>query len=430
MSFKLLYNFAPCKNLISNTNAFDPVNHIEDLSFVWNDYDNYSNSQRITDIHNMFNVLGIDYTWSKQEDDSLAFINMGSIPHNSERYDNTVKYASETFKKPIIYSSQEPWQLNFIEKQLNKYDNIIMMDNAVPVDGKQYMDRYKPFPFMILRMLSLPSNIMMIYPDLNYMRIKQKFNCLLWNWRVEKHICYSYIRSKNLDKKNIITFNKPDSNLIAQSNVTDRLNDFFIGWGSDKNPSVKEMQTYAGELLQNADNLKLRKDVKIIPDHPTINSNFRGLPKYVYEETAFSLVCESFCGSTYDYAENQQTFYKDSQAFITEKTLFPLMNGHPWITFGEHDFHKGMETYGFSVHDELFDLSFDNNPNSLERIDNITDIVEDIDLEFIKEQVGNRNSETHKKIRHNKYQMFNKNSFLWKKLKLQFIKYMDEILEL
>jgi hypothetical protein len=75
-------------------------------------------------------------------------------------------------------------------------------------------------------------------------------------------------------------------------------------------------------------------------------------------------------------------------------------------------------------------LSFDSNPNSLDRIDAITDIVKNIDLNKIKNVLTNRDSETHKKIRHNKYQMFNTNSFLWKKLRLQFTKYMDEILEL
>ena len=51
-------------------------------------------------------------------------------------------------------------------------------------------------------------------------------------------------------------------------------------------------------------------------------------------------------------------------------------------------------------------------------------------LEFLSRSLMYKKSETHKKILHNKYQMFNKNSFLWKKLKLQFTKYMDEILEL
>ena len=430
MTFNILYNNAPTKNLISNINSFNDLDPSDNSSFIWNDYDDHAVSTRRTDIHEMFNILGIDYNWSNQEEDSLAFVNIGSVPHLSERFKNIVKYASETFSKPIIYTSQEPWQLKVVEEYLNKYDNIIMMDNSVPVNGKQYLPRYKPFPFMICRMLSIPTNIMMVYPDLSYNRISQKFNCLLWNWRIEKHVCLTYLKKKQLDKNNIITYKVNNPNFIAQNNVNKRLNDFFDGWNENNEKQKQEIKEFSLELLTTLDDINLENDISIKPNHPTIDSSFRALPRYVYEETGFSLVCESFCGSSWDYDTNQELYYKDSQAFITEKTLFPLMNGHPWLTFGEHDFYKAMESFGFYSHDELFDLSFDSNPNSLDRIDAITDIVKNIDLNKIKNVLTNRDSETHKKIRHNKYQMFNTNSFLWKKLRLQFTKYMDEILEL
>lgn len=423
MTFKLFHNSGPTRNNISNCEPGE-------LSFIWNDYDNFAISLRRTDVHEMFDVLGIDYTWSDQQDNSLVFINVGSIPHGTQRFNKILNDVSEKYKKAVIYSSQEPWQLDFINDVLQKYDNLILMDNSVPVEGHQYHPRYKPFPFMICRMLSLPSNIMMIYPHLNYNRISQKFNCLLWHWRIEKHICLSYIKKKKLDINNIVTFKKPTPELIAQNNVMERIEAFYKGWGSDHEENKHNMKVFSEKLVSNIENMELKEDIKLEPYYPHINSSFRALPRYVYESTAFSFVCESFCGSSWDYDENQKTFYKDSQAFITEKTLFPLMNGHPWITFGEHDFYKAMESYGFRVHDELFDLSFDNDPNTLNRIDKITDIIKEIDTEFVSNNLKHANSETRKKIVHNKYQMFNRNSFLWKKLRLQFTKYMDEILEL
>ena len=423
MSFKLFYNIAPTKNTISNAEP-------NELSFIWNDNDNFGISLGRTDIHDMFDVLGMDYEWSESEKDSLVFVNVGSISHQSERFEQVVKETSEKYKKAIIYTSQEPWQLNYIEKILDKYENIILMDNSVPVEGKQLLDRYKPFPFMILRMLSIPSNIMMVYPQLNYNRIKQKFNCLLWNWRIEKHICLSYLKKKKIDINNVITYKKYNEDLIAQDNVIKRIEEFFKGWGSEHDEDKKQMMNYSKKLISSLEDLNLVDDIKLEPIFPSINSSFRALPRCVYESTAFSLVCESFSGSSWDFDENQQAYFKDSQAFITEKTLFPLMNGHPWLTFGEHDFHKAMESYGFRVHDELFDMSFDSETNTLNRIEQITNIVKDTDLEFLSKSLIYNKSETHKKILHNKYQMFNKNSFLWKKLKLQFTKYMDEILEL
>ena len=71
------------------------------------------------------------------------------------------------------------------------------MDNSVFVDGKQYHERYKPFPFMMCRMGSMPSNTMLIYPNLSYGMASTKFNCLMYNWRLEKHITMSYLYVKN-----------------------------------------------------------------------------------------------------------------------------------------------------------------------------------------------------------------------------------------
>ena len=66
-------------------------------------------------------------------------------------------------------------------------------------------------------------------------------------------------------------------------------------------------------------------------------------------------------GSTYEEtwdSENKIAGIEniDSRAYITEKSILPIMNQHPWLVYGEANFHKTMETFGILPHDELFDL--------------------------------------------------------------------------
>lgn len=424
MNFNLYYNESPGRNLIKNfLNKANP-------SFIWNDHDQYSNSYNRTDIHDMFDVLGIDYTWTDNEKDSLKFINIGSLPPSSDRYKNILIKASETYDKAVIYSSQEPWQWFHLEDEIKKYPNLIFMDNSVFIEGKQYHEQYKPFPFMMCRMGSMPSNTMLIYPNLSYGMASTKFNCLMYNWRLEKHIAMTYLFVKDMVNNNLITYKKPLPGRVENDNLSHLVTEYFSSYGAYQDPNKGHILKKSVDLLTNINDYKLDEDIRLLPMYTEINSSLRALPKFVYDDTGFSLVVESFSGSVWDIDKNNNAVYKDSQAFITEKTLFPLMNGHPWVTFGDHGFHKSMESFGFRVHDELFDLSFDSEYNALDRINKITDIVEGTSLKNIKEQTTNYHSETHKKIRHNKYQVFNKNSMLWKKLRNQFIRYLQEIKEL
>lgn len=57
--------------------------------------------------------------------------------------------------------------------------------------------------------------------------------------------------------------------------------------------------------------------------------------------------------------------------FITEKTIPALMKQKIFLVSSAMHFYKAMENYGFKLYDELFDYSFDNEPNDLVRFDKI-----------------------------------------------------------
>lgn len=76
----------------------------------------------------------------------------------------------------------------------------------------------------------------------------------------------------------------------------------------------------------------------------------------------------------------------DVQAmFITEKTYRQLIIGQPFLSLCAKDTHKTLKDYGFELYDEIFDYSFDNDPNYKNRIKGIIDNVENLKNENFTE---------------------------------------------
>jgi hypothetical protein len=59
--------------------------------------------------------------------------------------------------------------------------------------------------------------------------------------------------------------------------------------------------------------------------------------------------------------------------FVTEKTVTPLFLGKPFLVASCQGFHAYLKTLGFELYDELFDYSFDNEPNQTMRFSMIAD---------------------------------------------------------
>ena len=162
----------------------------EEGADVWNDDADLQH----TDIQYVLNVLGIEYNWSNSLADSIPIINVGSLHHKSEQFNNIIEKSASTYKKCIILSTQEPWQKDVIDNVLETYTNIFLMDCSTHLEDKQYHERYMPFPFLFVKMFSLQQQLTHIFPHIKYDRQQFKFNCLMANWRADKHILYSVLK--------------------------------------------------------------------------------------------------------------------------------------------------------------------------------------------------------------------------------------------
>lgn len=85
-----------------------------------------------------------------------------------------------------------------------------------------------------------------------------------------------------------------------------------------------------------------------------------------YNNTQFTLIAECF----QDIVDADE-----DSVFITEKTMKPIMYGHPFILVGDAGSLKNLEMWGFETFSELFDQSYDTEKNINKRIDMVVDEV-------------------------------------------------------
>lgn len=83
-----------------------------------------------------------------------------------------------------------------------------------------------------------------------------------------------------------------------------------------------------------------------------------------YIDTYFSLVTE--------------TVFDIPYSFRTEKIWKPIVMGHPWIAVANRGFYRDLHNLGFQTYSHLIDESFDQIDNNQDRLNRITEIVEDL----------------------------------------------------
>jgi hypothetical protein len=83
-----------------------------------------------------------------------------------------------------------------------------------------------------------------------------------------------------------------------------------------------------------------------------------------YIDTYFSVVTET----VFDYP----------YSFRTEKIWKPIAMGHPWVAVANQGYYRDLRNLGFKTFDPIIDESFDNISNSQERIERISQVIQDL----------------------------------------------------
>lgn len=149
----------------------------------------------------------------------------------------------------------------------------------------------------------------------------------------------------------------------------------------------------------------LPKDVNVKNDGVTWDNTF---DNNWFKDTFFNLVTES--AGHNEANRTSQAFFKNHNCFFpTEKVFKPIFNAHPFICIATQYFHKNLKKYfGFELYDEIWDYSFDDEPNELKRwllaCEEAKDKIENgINYNLIKDKLIHNqstflNEETHNKI--------------------------------
>lgn len=122
----------------------------------------------------------------------------------------------------------------------------------------------------------------------------------------------------------------------------------------------------------------------LLDNNDVFQRNFN--PKW-YDSTYFSLVSE--------------TFVESNVMFVTEKTFKTFAYSHPSLIFGITGTLKFLQSLGFETYSNLFDESYDNKNNLIDRLNCICDNIKN----FVKTPYDKL---TLQKIEHNKNLFYNK----------------------
>lgn len=80
-----------------------------------------------------------------------------------------------------------------------------------------------------------------------------------------------------------------------------------------------------------------------------------------------------------------------NRVYFSEKTWIPILNCKPFISQSHRGFYKHFKDLGFELYDEIFDYSFDDEPDDLKRTDRI--------MENVKNIIGKDTTELYKVIK-------------------------------
>lgn len=394
---------------------------------------NYKNS-----LYPILDLLGVPYTFSK-EADAIPILDIGSLHPREKLTAQLIEDTASKFKKLLVCSTQEPFQWEDVERLLNRFPNIFIVDAAVPLaNNKIFHERYASIPTFLIRSFSPRLHITMCSgDDMSYQQQFRMFSCLLARWRIEKHLLYSLLSYNNLVNDNFVTyrslFDSDDPELLNANLSTDKRVESYKGAVdillpsnsfSFKKHAKDGLKSFTAVTLPNdlfvdeAPYDLLEGEMQVQTQTKWHNPIVRAQPKYLFERSFFSLICESFSGADYKVDPVTGTYeLLNTRGYITEKTITPLMNGHPWLVFGEVGFYKTMESYGFTAHNELFNLDFDSDPVHGNRLIGIENNLLALNKNFMIEKLQNLDSDTHKKIRHNRYNLFNTSSVMWREVR-------------
>jgi hypothetical protein len=357
-----------------------------------------------TSFHHILNTLGIQYEWSNDPKDSIVVLDIGSTPYETQKelVENLIEDYISKYGKTILFTSQEPIHPEEIHNVLNKYPDLFVMD--IRLSNNPTHERYIPFPSLFARLVNPFCNVIDLHPTIDTWSINKPntFNNLKWRWTPDKFATQYAINKSGVESDAIISYQRPGEH-----------------WQRiDLEESIWSITSHRSDMTNFRDK-EFPNIMKFLDNMPTIslqddkdfNVLYRYHPKYIYDDTYFTLVNENF---NYGVDDGQDACAVSEQYFyISEKIIYPMIQGHPIIILGNPATHYMLDQLGFEVYDEILSYDHDLLTYGMDRINRACDNIKDFDVANYEIHI----EQIHKKIQHNQRLLTNTNSSLWVKLR-------------
>ena len=165
-------------------------------------------------------------------------------------------------------------------------------------------------------------------------------------------------------------YSQQDKKQLIKSlpSVHNKSKSFLLQIGDGKPPRVKLYNALKSHnLLDNALYSFLEYGIALEGPVENYDPNLPPFPQRAYrpewyDTTQFTVIAEAL---------NEMVDPGPGDCFLTEKTMKPIMYGHPFILLGFNQSYKTLESWGFKTFPELFDQSIDNEKDLDKRIESI-----------------------------------------------------------
>jgi hypothetical protein len=184
-----------------------------------------------------------------------------------------------------------------------------------------------------------------VLENINPYTVKDKvFDCLLGTRKIHRDFVYTYLKYSNLFNKSIITYH-------GYYNATVSDPEHFI-WADDCSHIEHDLILPDG-TKKRVNEIEISTGPVSYHGRPARLSHI--IPVQVYNNTAYSIVCE--------------TFYDNAFNFYTEKIAKPMLARRMFVVFTSCGYLKNLRSLGFETFGDIIDESYDLIEDNTERWD-------------------------------------------------------------
>jgi len=388
-------------------------------------------------IHHFMNTLGIEFSWTSNINDPDVVVIVEIDSADATVTKTVLEYASKTYKKSIVVSPTEPPPADlFLDTLKELYPNVLYVclgDHKFKHDLKNFA----LFPFLLIRSLSLSSNINLYhFNNCNFLTSKKQymFNHLSNFWSPNKYHMHYTIKNYFQHATNsnpILSYkpiNWPSNKNIARLNSNIKIFESMKEWilEINKSPIFSSLYPYE-DYISRADTKSIdHYRIEQVNGDRSFDVNNLYHPATIYKDSYISVVTEVVKGRI-EYNPWKSVAYN----YISEKTLQPILHGHIFVVNAPDNYSTKYlrDTLGFELYDEIFDYN-DIEDTYVPKCENSSEyytaykIISQLN-NFTPDLIFDNAKLIAEKIQYNKSVLTNSNSKLRQDLKHEFIKILE-----